>query len=450
MNRAPRCPGGKYVLYWMQQSQRAVWNDALEYAVSRANEAGLPVLVCFGLMDNYPDANERHYYFMLEGLADAADALQKRGIAFTLQHGHPADVALQLSKQAALLVMDRGYLRHQVEWRRKVADDASCEVVQIEADVIVPVEIASNKAEIGARTLRPKIWRHAPQFLTPLRETPVKNHFLDHVPRSLDVSDPNQLCARLKLNRSVGRVDHLFHGGATEAVKAFRVFLSKRAASYAEHRNHPETNDVSHMSKYLHFGQVSPVWLAIESERMGGEGRQNQNVFIEELLVRRELAMNFVTYVPHYDSLSAAPAWARDTLATHSADARKFAYAAEQLEGAETHDPYWNAAMLEMRHTGYMHNYMRMYWGKKILEWSRSPEEAHATTLALNNKYFLDGRDPNSYGNVSWLFGTHDRPWPERPIYGKVRSMTAGGLERKCDIRAYCEKVRELARLSPE
>src|SRR5262249_36098671 len=154
----------------------------------------------------------------------------------------------------------------------------------------------------------------------------------------------------------------------------------------------------------------------------------------------RELAMNFVYFREHYDRFECLPEWARQTLAKHRKDPRPHHYTARQLDAAETHDPYWNASMREMRHTGFMHNYMRMYWGKKILEWSREPEAAYETTLALNNRYFLDGRDPNSFGNVAWIFGQHDRPWGERPIFGTVRYMNAKGLERKCDIRAYVQK----------
>jgi deoxyribodipyrimidine photo-lyase len=163
--------------------------------------------------------------------------------------------------------------------------------------------------------------------------------------------------------------------------------------------------------------------------------------YLEQLIVRRELAFNFVYYTDDYDQFTCLPEWARKTLDHHAGDKRNPVYSRKALETAQTHDPYWNAAMMEMKHTGYMHNYMRMYWGKKILEWTRDPEQAFKTALAINNEYFLDGRDPNSYAGVAWIFGKHDRPWPERPIFGKVRYMAASGLERKCDIQAYVGKV---------
>jgi deoxyribodipyrimidine photo-lyase len=186
------------------------------------------------------------------------------------------------------------------------------------------------------------------------------------------------------------------------------------------------------------------VWLALRVREAVAESNENRDAFIEELVVRRELAINFCEFEPDYDSYTCLPEWAKTTLAEHRDDNRPYRYTRAQLEAAETHDPYWNAAMREMVHTGYMHNYMRMYWGKKILEWTNKPEYAFRTALYLNNKYLLDGRDPNSYAGVAWVFGNHDRGWREREVFGKVRYMNAAGLERKCDIEAYVEKVQAL------
>ncbi|HET6839400.1 MAG TPA: deoxyribodipyrimidine photo-lyase [Bradyrhizobium sp.] len=436
---------GDYVLYWMQQSQRAVGNHALEYAVDLANELGRPLVVGFGLMDDYPEANLRHYVFMLEGLRETGQTLAKRGIAFVLRHGPPARVALELARRASAVVCDRGYLRHQRAWRREVAAEATCRVVQVESDVIVPVEAASQKAEFAARTLRPRIQRQLAEYLQALIPAKVR-HRADRLklPPSLELRDPEALARTLKLEQSISPVTRFFHGGTGAAEKLFRSFLAERLATYTEHRNQPQTNDVSHMSKYLHFGQISPTWLALEARKHSAEAGDNVATFIEELLVRRELSMNFVYFRDDYDCYESLPAWARQTLSEHRADPRPYLYTRAQLEAAETHDPYWNAAMREMLHTGYMHNYMRMYWGKKILEWSATPEEGFAAALAINNRYFLDGRDANSFANIAWVFGQHDRPWGERPIFGKVRYMNARGLERKCDIKAYVSKVERL------
>jgi deoxyribodipyrimidine photo-lyase len=200
------------------------------------------------------------------------------------------------------------------------------------------------------------------------------------------------------------------------------------------------------MSPYLHFGQLSPLYLALQIKAAVSRLKKAQEAYLEELIVRRELAMNFINYTPNYDSYGCLSQWAQKTLKQHQTDKREYVYTRRQLEDAETHDEYWNAAMREMKITGFMHNYMRMYWGKKILEWSKTPQHAFRTTLAINNTYFLDGRDPNSYTGVAWVFGVHDRAWFERPIFGKVRYMAASGLERKCDIQGYVRKVNALVK----
>ena len=431
--------GGDYVLYWMQSSQRAEQNHALEYAVQRANELGQRLLVVFGLTDDYPEANLRHYAFMLEGLADVEDALGKRGIKFVVRKGSPDAVALEAGKNASLIVTDRGYMRPQREWREKVAKGAKCPLVQVESDVVVPVELASGKQEHAARTLRPRIQSHLDDFLVELTPTKPEKQSSNMQEDGLDLSDIQKVLDGMDLDTSVGALSHLYRGGNSEAKKIFRRFLEKSLPDYDANRNQPQTDYVSHMSKYLHFGHVSPIWLALEAK--GASGGENTDSFLEELIVRRELTFNFVFYNDDYDSYANLPGWAKKTLEDHKKDDREHAYTAKQLEAAETHDEYWNAAMKEMVHTGYMHNYMRMYWGKKILEWSNTPEHAYRTTLYLNNKYFLDGRDPNSYANVAWVFGQHDRGWTEREVYGKVRYMSAGGLERKSKPDQYVEKV---------
>jgi len=434
---------GRYVLYWMQQSQRAEWNHALEYAVQEANRAGQGVVVAFGLTDDYPDANLRHYTFMLEGLKETETALKRRGIRMVARPGSPPSVAMDVGREASLIVCDRGYLRHQREWRQIVAHEAACRVVQVESDVVVPVETASPKAEIGARTLRPKIRRLLPEYLKELRRSKLRTPAPSLDVQTLPLHDTPAVLKSLKIDRSVEPVSHLFKGGTSAAKRRFAGFLKNRLARYDQHHNQPQTDDISHMSPYLHFGQISPLYLAINV--MGASGpKAARDAFLEEMIVRRELACNFTHYTVDYDSYSCVPGWAQKSLAAHRRDRRPHVYSAEQLENAETHDPYWNAAMREMRFTGFMHNYMRMYWGKKILEWSRTPEEGFAVTLSLNNKYFLDGRDPNSFTGVAWVYGVHDRAWPERAIYGKVRTMMASGLERKCDIRGYVQKVEKL------
>jgi deoxyribodipyrimidine photo-lyase len=431
---------GDYVLYWMQSSQRAEQNHALEYAVQRANEMGQRLLVVFGLTDDYPEANLRHYAFMLEGLKDAQETLREHGIKMVVRQGSPDEVALEAGKDATLIVTDRGYMRPQKSWREKVAKEAGCLVTQVESDVVVPVELASGKQEHAARTLRPRIGEHLEDFLVALTPTKVEKQSTSMRAKGLDLSDIDGVLDGMDLDRSVGALGHLYTGGTSEAKKMFRRFLKNGFDCYVEHRNQPQTDDVSHMSKYLHFGHISPIWLALEARRSKTR-KDNIESFVEELVVRRELSMNFVFYNDDYDSFSNLPGWAKETLGEHKNDEREHVYTTKQLENAQTHDEYWNAAMNEMVHTGYMHNYMRMYWGKKILEWSNTPEHAYRTTLYLNNKYFLDGRDPNSFANVAWIFGQHDRGWTEREVFGKVRFMSAGGLERKTKPDQYVEKI---------
>jgi deoxyribodipyrimidine photo-lyase len=431
---------GDYVLYWMQEAQRAEYNYALEYAVQRSNEIGQRLLVLFGLTADYPEANLRHYAFMLEGLRDVEEALQQRGIRFVVLPGSPDEVALEFSTRASMIVCDMGYMRPQKGWRETVASEADCLVAQVETEVVVPVELASDKREHAARTLRPKIREHLDDFLTELEPTEIEQSSLDMEAEGLDLADINTILDGIELDRSVSPVTHLYKGGTSEAKTVLEKFLETRFETYVEHRNQPQTDDVSHMSKYLHYGHVSPVYVALKIRRSGGS-QDDVDSYLEEVIVRRELSMNFCHYTPDYDSYSNLPGWAKETLEEHKDDEREYVYTQKQLENAETHDEYWNAAMREMVYTGYMHNYMRMYWGKKILEWSKTPEHAYRTTLYLNNKYFLDGRDPNSFANVAWIFGQHDRGWAERQVFGKVRYMSAGGLKRKAKPEQYVEKV---------
>lgn len=453
LNEQPICQErGSYVLYWMQQAQRATYNHALEYAIEQANWLRLPLLVGFGLMDDYPEANLRHYTFMLQGLQDVQGLLEARGIKMVVQYGSPDEVALRLGENASLIVCDRGYLRIQRAWYQRVAQEAGCRVVQVESDVVVPIEVVTQKAQYAARTIRPRIHRHLDSFLleppTYVLEHPSLGREIDGVEmKGIDLSDLEPVLKNLKLDRSVGSVSHLYVGGESEAKRVWHAFLTHKFADYNRHRNQPQTDSLSHMSKYLHFGHISPLYLALDVLRLQGTpdiAQDNIDTYIEELIVRRELAMNFVYYTRDYDAYSCLPNWAAKTLAEHRDDVRPDLYTRQELEEANTHDEYWNAAMNEMKYTGYMHNYMRMYWGKKILQWSRTPQEAFESTLTINNKYFIDGRDANSYTGVAWIFGVHDRAWRERPIFGKVRYMNAAGLKRKCDIQGYVKKVKRL------
>ena len=435
---------GQYVLYWMQQSQREPHNPALEYAVRRANKLGKPIVCAFGIDAAYPDANLRHFAFMIDGLAETASRLADRGIKLVARFGSPPDVAADLAGDAAIVVCDRGYLRHQRRWRSELARSCRKSVVQVEGDVVVPAEVVSDKQEWAARTIRRKINRHRDNFVHSLRRNrPEKSSLPLKVTGDADLRDGSSVLAKLDVDRTVAGSTR-FTAGTKAARAALTQFLRHDLDGYADARNDPARPQASRLSPYLHFGQISPVEIALKVARAESGTAADKEAFLEELIVRRELAVNFVLFCADYDKYACLPDWALKTLAEHRDDERPVSYTRRQLENAETHDEYWNAAMQEMLKTGYMHNYMRMYWGKKIIEWTNTPEYAYSTVLYLNNKYFLDGRDPNSYANVAWIFGLHDRAWAERDVFGKVRYMSASGLESKFDIDAYVEWVESI------
>ena len=428
---------GKYVLYWMQQAQRAEFNHALEYAIEQANGRLLPVVVGFALAA-FPEANRRHYQFMLEGLRETQRRLAARGIGFCLRLGPPEEAIPTLAKSAALLVGDVGYLNVQRHWREAVARRVACPFVLVESDVVVPVAEVSDHAEFAARTIRPKIHRNLDEFLTPLKPLAVAVSSVDLVKRSLPLEDPAALCRQLGVDESVPASDRI-SGGLAAANRLLSRFIGHRLQDYAEANSDPVLDACSGMSPYLHFGQISPLDIALRVQASDAP-RAASDAYLEQLVVRRELSMNACGFNPAYDRYDSLPAWALATLDKHRADRREFVYAPAQWEAGATHDPCWNAAQAEMVRSGRMHNYMRMYWGKKLLEWSRTPEEAFDTALHLNNKYELDGRDPNGFVGVAWCFGRHDRPWTERPVFGTVRYMNANGLRRKFDIQAYVDR----------
>jgi deoxyribodipyrimidine photo-lyase len=436
--------GGRYVLYWMQQSQRAFGNHALEFAIREANRLKVPIVVGFGITQRFPQGQERHYAFMLEGLRETEAALRERGIKLAVRLSPPPLAALDLAAGAAVLVMDRGYLRFQRRWRERVAREAACRVVQVETDVVVPVDTASEREEYAARTFRPKIHRHLARFLRPLEETRPARDSLDSKLVGVDISDVGRLLERLRIGRQALRVTR-FRGGTSEARRLLEDFLAGPLRRYEEDHSDPGQEAVSHLSPYLHFGQISPVEVALAVRSARGVKRAEKDAFLEELIVRRELSVNFCERNASYDSPDGLPDWARGTLARHRRDRREHAYGRRAFESARTHDDYWNAAQRELVTTGKMHGYMRMYWGKKILEWSKSPEEAFRIAITLNNRYELDGRDPNSFAGVAWCFGKHDRPWKERKVLGTVRWMSRQGLARKFDMDAYVTRVERLA-----
>jgi deoxyribodipyrimidine photo-lyase len=427
---------GDYVVYWMQASQRVLDNHTLEFAVTKANKLGQPLVVFFGLTTSFPEANERHYHFMLEGLQETARSLEKRGIHFIIQQVSSEKGIFEIANNASLVVVDRGYLRVQRHWRKEAVQHLRCPLIQVETDVVVPIETVSKKEEYAAATIRSKIHQHLERFLVPLVSEPLQRTCLKHHFESLDLSNVSQIIANLPVAHTV-QPSSIYQGGTSHALRFLRRFIQQKLPLFSELRNEPSKEYSSQMSPYLHFGQISPLTVALWIHPIGDS---NTSSYLEELIVRRELSMNYVYFNANYDSFDGLPSWAKTTLLRHAKDSREYLYTRNELEKAKTHDPHWNAAQREMIQTGKMQGYMRMYWGKKILEWTRSPQEAFQIGLSLNNTYELDGRDPNSFAGVAWCFGKHDRAWQERPIFGKVSYMNEAGLTRKFDMENYVQK----------
>ncbi|WP_422485824.1 deoxyribodipyrimidine photo-lyase [Gudongella sp. DL1XJH-153] len=431
-----------FIIYWMQSSQRVEYNHALQYAIRKANELEKPLLVYFGVTDSFPEANERHYRFMLEGLKEVRDDLRERNIGMLIEKVSPEKGALKISSNAALMVTDKGYLRIERTWRDYLASNAACPVVQVESNVMVPVETLSNKEEYSAATLRRKMNRLIDEFTATLTDDSIFISSLD-IDLNLiefDIDDLEKALGEMDIDRSVKPVE-AYMGGTRHANSHLEDFIEDKLHKYSQLKNEPGLDYSSNLSPYLHFGQISPLYIY---RRFLHVDHENKEDFLEELIVRRELAINFVYYNDNYDTLDSLHIWAKTTLNEHMDDKREYIYSLQEFENAKTHDVYWNAAQKEMILTGKMHGYMRMYWGKKILQWSKTPDEAFKTALFLNNKYNLDGRDPNGFAGVAWCFGKHDRGWKERDVFGKVRYMNAKGLERKFDMNRYLEKVESL------
>jgi len=426
---------GGPVIYWMSREHRVSDNWALCLARNIAVEHKRPLIVVFCMVPDYPGANIRHYGFMLKGLQEVEQNLHKLHIPFVLLQGSPpVTLPRYLAKaNGAFLVTDFDPLKIKRSWQQDVAAqiDGSCYVV--DGHNIVPCRHVSPKQEYGAYTLRPKINKLLPDFLSGFPVTgplPVGSKKISAAPVDW------QQVYRSVADHSVQEVDWLMPGEAA-AKEAVDRFLKEGLQDYDQKRNDPNLDGQSNLSPYLHFGHIAPqrVALLVNKARVHAEEKQ---AFLEELIVRRELADNFCYYNENYDRFAGFPEWARKTLDAHRSDRREYTYSREAFMHGRTHDNLWNAAQRQMAERGKIHGYLRMYWAKKILEWSASPEEAMETAIYLNDRYELDGRDPNGYTGIAWsIGGVHDRAWQERPIFGKVRYMNYAGCARKFDVKQY-------------
>ncbi len=435
-------PAGRAVVYWMQRAQRASDNPALDAAIDAANALHLPVVAFFSLTPAYPNANRRHYAFLADGLPDVARTLRSRGVGFVLRRHPDHDVArFCRDAGAALVVGDENPLREPEQWRRDAADALRVPFWTVDADVVVPTALL-GKEQYAARTMRPRVRPLIPRFLELRPEPRARVPWRDR-PAAAGLPPDTAAVEALDVDGSAERVSS-FKGGPNEAARVLKRFIRERLHGYAENRNHPDLDATSQLSPYLHFGHIGPCEVA-RAVRDADAPREDRDAFLEEFIVRRELAVNFVRFNPRYDSLDGCEPWARRTLGAHAADRREPSYSLARLEAAETHDPLWNAAQVQMVETGWMHGYVRMYWAKKILEWTRDPAEAFARAVLLNDRYELDGRDPNGYTGVAWAVGgKHDRAWgPERPVYGTIRYMSYASTSRKFDCARYIRRVEE-------
>ncbi len=429
-------PGRKGpVVYWMSRDQRCQDNWALLVAQDLALEKKAPLLVVFCLVPHFLGAALRQYAFMINGLQELTQALERKHIPFYCLFGEPGERVPSFLKQidAACLITDFDPLRQKRKWKKTVAESLAIPFWEVDAHNIVPCWIVSPKQEFGAYTFRPKHGHLIHEFDEDF--PPLKNHpypWKELVPPI----DWKKFWADLPIDRSIPEIGWL-KPGEKAAHRTLNLFIKHSLPGYLLKRNDPNQQGQSNLSPYLHFGQISAQRIVIEI-RKARVDPEAQKAFLEELIIRRELSDNYCYYNPDYDNPAGFPAWAQKTLADHREDRREYLYTSEQFKKAQTHDPLWNAAQMEMVHKGKMHGYLRMYWAKKILEWTKSPEEAQRIAITLNDKYELDGRDPNGYTGIAWsIGGLHDRAWGERPVFGKVRYMSYKGSKTKFDVDRY-------------
>jgi len=430
------------IIYWMSRDQRVQDNWALLYASELALKHKTPLAVVFCLVPQFLGATLRHYDFMLKGLTEVEKLLAKLNIGFYLLTGEPELEITRFCHQmkAGALVSDFSPLRIHRNWKKALAENLPTAFFEVDANNIVPCWEASPKQEYAAYTFRPKIKKRLPEFMTEIPKI-TKHPF--RFPGQPPPVNWVKAGGELKIDRKVKEV-YYFKAGETAAWEMMRFFIDHKLARYEAERNDPNIDGQSNLSPYLHFGHLSAQRLALLVSQAEAH-KLNAEAFLEELIVRRELSDNFCFYNERYDSMESFPRWAKETLAEHAGDVREYIYSLEEFESGKTHDRLWNAAQAEMTVKGKMHGYLRMYWAKKILEWSESPKQAMEIAAYLNDKYSLDGRDPNGYAGIAWsIGGVHDRAWPQRPVFGKIRYMSYRGSKAKFNVEKYIERISTL------
>jgi deoxyribodipyrimidine photo-lyase len=427
---------GSAVVYIMSRDQRAGDNHALLAAQEHAIDLELPLRVVFFLYPSVPYRTLQHYQFMFDGLRDVEQRLRVRRIPFQVTLEEPLQHLHRL--EPAAVYTDFSPLRGPRLLRERIARGLACPVFEVDTHNIVPAWVTSDKEEFAARTIRPKIHRLLGDFL---HEPP---DLVGHpvAAETLPESNWDELVDLISVPELPDYAPGFTPGGRA-AKRRLGKFLEERFTDYPGARNDPTRDALSGMSPYLHFGQISSLRVALEVHAWAANQPGHETAvesYLEELIVRKELSDNYCLYNPHYDSYDGIKPWARTTLDAHLDDPREHLYTLDQLEAAATADNAWNACQIEMMRTGKMHGYMRMYWGKKILEWSEHPAQAIEHAIYLNDTYNLDGCDPNGYTGILWsIGGLHDRAWAERPVFGKIRYMNFNGLKRKFNLQAYID-----------
>ncbi len=442
-------PKGKCIVYWMQRAERGLDNHALDKAVELGNALGLPVVAYFAGLNYFRSSYLRHYVFLNQGLRDVAEDCAERGVGFVLRNSPNEDHERFFADvHAAMVVGDENPMRMPERWRVDRAERLTVPFWTVDADVIVPSRLL-EKAQYSGAIARPRIRKLLPEFVKPYSNPRPDKAW--HKPRGLFVDDPHEdMTAHwLDLDRSVGPVDY-WTGGRKEAWRRLEEFVNHKLISYADDRKHPERDATSRLSPYLHFGHIGPLTIAnavnaaVERNPKLGEARDS---YFNEVITWRELSVNFCRYQPDYDNVGCVDHWAAVTIEKHDKDKRPVLYTRDQLEQAQTYDDLWNAAQTQMVRHAWMPNYLRMYWGKKIVEWTPDAPTAMQWMIYLNDKYFLDGRDPNGYASIAWaVLGKFDRPWQERPIFGKRRYMSGASAAKKFNAKSYIHDANELPR----
>lgn len=447
---------GDCVIYVMSRDQRVADNHALLEAKKLADERRMPLVVMFNLLPSLGVRAREHFEFMLDGLEQLAADLKKLNINWLMTYGDGKENILQIADdlKPIAIYFDFNPLSGPRKLAKAVAASTEIPCFVVDTHNIIPTWLASDKQEFAAHTMRGKVHKQLHKWLQEPQKISKHLYKLNDAPKSLSFDE-----ARKKINEITPcGISPNFISGEKAALKHLDDFIKNDLIDYAASRNNIALDKQSNLSPYLHFGQISslrvalnimnaveePPLLLVKVKLVETSGvpskEEGMNALFEEMIVRKELADNYCFYNPNYDNLGGAPEWAVKSLKKHENDSRYFIYDREQWEKAKTHDPAWNAAQNQLRRSGKIHGYMRMYWAKKILEWSVDAEDAVKTAIYLNDKYSIDGGDPNGYVGILWsIAGLHDRPWFERSIFGVVRYMNYEGLKRKFDIKKYIE-----------